>query len=52
MRKQIQITVTKETLEEMNKLKAILFNKLGFKLTNGNVISYLIRNLKEKSDVK
>ena len=52
MRKQIQITVTKETLEEMNKLKAIIFDKLGFKLTNGNVISYLIKNHMEKSNVK
>ena len=52
MRKQIQITVSKETLEDMNKLKDILIDKLGFRLTNGNVISYLIRNLKEKSDVK
>ena len=52
MRKQVQITVTKETLEEMNKLKAIIFDKLGFKLTNGNVISYLIKNHKEKSNVK
>ena len=52
MRKQVQITVSKETLEDMNKIKAIIFDKLGFNLTNGNIISYLIKNHKEKSNVK
>ncbi len=48
----LQLTVSKETLEDMNKIKDIIFDKFGFKLTNGNVISYLLKNHKVKSNVK